>query len=58
MTRREQIRRQQRREDAAVTALIWALIFGIVGVTGAMWYVVITFMNKMDVLAYCFTGPM
>ena len=54
MSWKEEKRQRRRREDNAVTALVWAIIVGVIGSVGAFWYMVIRFMNELSTLTEYF----
>lgn len=37
-----------------MTALIWAIIVGIIGSVGAFWYMVVRFMNELSTMTEYF----
>ena len=52
MSRKKEKRLQRQKEDRAINALLWACVFAIISSAGAVWYMIIRFMNDVDELAY------
>ena len=58
MSRKKEKRLQRQKEDRAINALLWACVFAIIGSAGAVWYMIIRFMNNVDELTYYATSLM
>ena len=52
MSRKKEKRLHRQKEDRAINALLWACVFAIISSAGAVWYMIIRFMNDVDELAY------